>query len=134
MSVLYFLVMRGNNEGNARKLAVLGSLLALGTADLHRLRPHGAPEPSGVEHAADAGAVRRACRWCRARPWPPSWPRARRSCSASLRQMMLWSAGGGGGDADLAAGHHGLRRRGRGTDLHAHDHRHAGTDLRRHRA
>ncbi len=59
VSVAYFMTMRKNDEAMSRKLAVLGALLGAVSADLYRLRPDRAPEPSGVEHAVDAGAVRR---------------------------------------------------------------------------
>ena len=93
VSVLYFLMMRGNNEGNARKLAVLGSLLAAGLPiytgfdlTVHQNRPvwNTPLMPilflglSLVSGAAVASFL----------------AKGEAKLLASLRQMMLWSAGG----------------------------------------
>ena len=57
-SVLYLLALRKDDESTGKLLAADHRRAGTGTADLHRLRPDGAPVASGVEHADHAGAVR----------------------------------------------------------------------------
>ena len=60
VSVAYFYSIHksGSNEDDVPQAGGARCVAGAGSADLYRLRPDCAPEPSGVEHAVDAGAVR----------------------------------------------------------------------------